>query len=485
VSGLWPIELFHPDGEAEHRLLLGGGRSLAFGPGGSVRPGGSVQVVVIAPTSGECREVAFLEAAVAALAHRLAGDGLGYILAPRRWRVRLLRQLDSAQWDAGPAFAHFSPATGCESVIPFGARQLRTAMLGPPGRSMRQHVARRTAPILRTLRRGLPMVGMLVRPKGARACLEWLGHPKVQPDQVILRVRWGKKGGRSTLECLTWGDGEPALIGKIALDGGAASGTVVEAAALERFGPDARRAGARVPQGTLVWTGAGRPLLLAERLPGRPAMDLLRERSIGAPEVIARLGGWLERWNRTTRGSARTTIGRLGARLLEEAEPFAPLMPAGGAYLEWIRARLAETPEFDVPLVAAHKDLTMANVLLEEGLAPGIIDWEAAGADGLPLTDFCYAAVDATAASLRGCTREEAFAKCFLEDTADAEAVRRWNASIQAASGLAPELVPLCFHACWLHHAANEARTPSGDGRRPFLAILRRLAADPAAARVR
>jgi hypothetical protein len=38
-----------------------------------------------------------------------------------------------------------------------------------------------------------------------------------------------------------------------------------------------------------------------------------------------------------------------------------------------------------------------------------------------------------------------------------------------------PDVVELCFHACWLRHAANEAAR--GDDPRPFAEILRRVAA--------
>ena len=45
-------------------------------------------------------------------------------------------------------------------------------------------------------------------------------------------------------------------------------------------------------------------------------------------------------------------------------------------------------------ITAAHNDLTMANVLTSrEGI--GILDWEAAVADGLPMTDLWYALADA------------------------------------------------------------------------------------------
>ena len=58
----------------------------------------------------------------------------------------------------------------------------------------------------------------------------------------------------------------------------------------------------------------------------------------------------------------------------------------------------AEAAGEPLPTVAAHGDLTMSNVLLGEG-APGVVDWEASTATGVPLRDLLYAAVDATAAA--------------------------------------------------------------------------------------
>ena len=37
----------------------------------------------------------------------------------------------------------------------------------------------------------------------------------------------------------------------------------------------------------------------------------------------------------------------------------------------------------------------------------------------------------------------------------------------------------LCFHACWLRHAANEARQRHGLEGTPFLEIVRMLSARP------
>ena len=92
----------------------------------------------------------------------------------------------------------------------------------------------------------------------------------------------------------------------------------------------------------------------------------------------------------------------------------------------------------------------------------------------LPLTDFFYAAADARAAADGFRDRVEAFARTFSADGTPAADIEALQARLVAALGLEPEIVQLCFHACWLRHAANEL-AQSGAG--PFVEIATRVAA--------
>jgi hypothetical protein len=122
-----------------------------------------------------------------------------------------------------------------------------------------------------------------------------------------------------------------------------------------------------------------------------------------------------------------------------------------------------------MPFVAAHNDLTMVNVFLpQDGL--GIVDWEDASDEGLPLVDFYYSVVDAAAASMRYADRGEAFNRCFGE--ASGLAVRH-EQKLMRALALTPAQAELCFHSCWLTYAARERRAATSPG--PFLEIARRL----------
>ena len=55
--------------------------------------------------------------------------------------------------------------------------------------------------------------------------------------------------------------------------------------------------------------------------------------------------------------------------------------------------------------------------------------------------------------------------------------VRAREAVFVRALDLAPPVLALSFHACWLHHAANELTRGDEDG--PFVAIVRLFADDP------
>lgn len=426
----------------------------------------------------ECRDAAFLGKAVDLLVGRLAPDGLGYVIAPRRWRASLLRRLREANLHLDAEFAHLPADAANQHLVPLDGRHLRYVLAElMSGRPVVRFLLLRLLPTLTLgiLGGALPQVGIVVRRTGARSALGWVNVPGVGRMTAVIQSRWGKKGGTAILHFFPG----PSHVGKITLSGDPGSRVGAEATALEHLGARAMHAGARVPAAVVVRTATGRPLLVANRLEGRQAAQLLRRGSVAAVDVMTQLATWLERWNRSTRVLAAVDAARLHEYLFEPAARLAPLLGSGAAYLEWLRALGDRAVGSMLPIVAAHNDLTMVNVLLQHELPPGIIDWEMADARGLPLADFCYAAVDAVATARRGSSRAQAFARCFRGETVEARTVWRLIERIRAASDLADDLVPLCFHACWLHHAANEVRrTPAGPPG-PFLGILRSLAEDP------
>lgn len=116
------------------------------------------------------------------------------------------------------------------------------------------------------------------------------------------------------------------------------------------------------------------------------------------------------------------------------------------------------------------------NVLSDPRGRLGVVDWEAAEEATLPLKDLFYACVDAVAATGRYADRPGAYDACFTPRGTSAGMVGRLQDSMTAALNVAPEIVELSRHACWLGHALNEARSAERSAPRPFLQIVRRLA---------
>ena len=143
--------------------------------------------------------------------------------------------------------------------------------------------------------------------------------------------------------------------------------------------------------------------------------------------------------------------------------------------MEWLSGKTARLMGHKVPLVAAHNDLTMANVLGDLSGIRSVIDWEAANPDGLPLTDFRYASCDA-ATAIGGGNRLAAFRACFVDEGELRQRLQQCEAQLRAVAGGPSEWLELCVHAGWLRHAANEQARSSSRFDRAFIAIANLLA---------
>jgi len=129
-----------------------------------------------------------------------------------------------------------------------------------------------------------------------------------------------------------------------------------------------------------------------------------------------------------------------------------------------------------MPFVAAHNDLTMANIVQSDDGIFGILDWEAARRINFPLTDLFYMYVDAVAAAQVYTSRLRAFEACFISDGTHSAHFKEQQQRILRAIELPGALYDLCLHACWLHHAVNEQRASTAISPRPFLEIVQWLA---------
>lgn len=236
---------------------------------------------------------------------------------------------------------------------------------------------------------------------------------------------------------------------------------LTEGGALAELGPAARAAGADVPEVADEGELGGRPLLVTTGVDGRPASVLLAERPGRRDGLVERIADWLLRWNLATAAEA------VVSRELLERELLAPARAAGlpGSYVAELERMGGAVEGRPVKLVAAHNDLTTANVLVARDGRLAVVDWDTAAPRALPLGDLLYAVADAEAATHGFADRVAAFVAA-----PGGEHEQRFRDAL----GLDDAVADLCFHACWLRHAANESLRE--EPARPFLEIARAIA---------
>ena len=233
-----------------------------------------------------------------------------------------------------------------------------------------------------------------------------------------------------------------------------------------------------MPEDVGVVRLGAREVRLQQALGGDLAAAVLARRPERAASTIDQVAEWLRRWHRGTVRREPLTRARLEREVLGPAAAVAAELADGGAYVAALAERCARLEGREAPLVAAHNDLTMWNLLLDPGGGLGVVDWESAEEAALPFKDLLYATADAAAAAdSRYGDRLGAVRTCFAPGGARAAATARLRAALATELGATPELEQLCWHACWLGHAANEATATGRRGPRPFLEIVRWVAA--------
>jgi Ser/Thr protein kinase RdoA (MazF antagonist) len=278
--------------------------------------------------------------------------------------------------------------------------------------------------------------GLLRAPGGAAAA------ERLLPNVGLAFTEDGTRAGAwlgegSALVTGSWRAGAPVVV--LLVRGGAVERVVKvheevaalepEAAALRELAPVAAEAGAGVPE---LVSYDGR-VLVQSGVRGRPARLVLRVHPEALGATLSGLAGWLDRWGRATRAESGA-----GVR------------------------------------VAAHNDVTMANVLLGGPRPVGVVDWGGAVSAGLPLADFAYAAADAVSARDGHADRVAAFRCAFVEDTPEARLVLPHLRGLAAGLALERAAAEDAFRGCWEQHAANEAaRGDEGDAFRRIAGLAR------------
>ena len=472
------LELLLPAGRAEQTLVLGGGcpeRLVPSSPEGA----GPYGLVVVAPAGDESAR-AWLGEAVERCAAGLHPDGVAYVLVPRGTRLRARRLLRSRGLVLEPPMLHLPSVADTRRLVPLERRAARDAfervvrLSGWKRRLVRLLLALGGRRALAALLRD---VALVARPKGARPLLAWLrshGPPGTGSLRAALTTSWTPGATSVVVHPLADDDVTP-VVAKLSLD--PAAPVSREREVLSSLGAAAARAGATVPELLASFDLGGVPVLVESRVDGLPVAPELIRRPARLEPALTRVADWLDLWHRGTAREAPLSRELLERELLAPAASVAPELDDGDGYLRALEAVCQGLEGEPAPLADSHNDLTMWNVLLGRDGQLGVVDWESAEAATLPLKDLFYMAADAVAATDRYRDRLEAVRACFVPGGRHTALVAGRRDRIARALGVSDELAELSFHACWVGHAANEKRAAEPGADRPFLAIVRWLAA--------
>lgn len=448
--------------------------------------GGELDLVVIAPDAHETRNAGWLDNTVSGTAARLARDGLLCALAAPGHRSRLVRLLRACGLDPTCAFLYHGTATGEDDLLPLqrGAIQhvastwpaahtrvgrLKARLLSGPGSSA----------MLRRWHRGTMIVA---RHPGARHLFEWLlqsTSDNGSASTAVIHAKWRRNRASVVLRALSPG-GQLAAVAKLTLGESQAGCRISqEADFLEYAGENLRHVDISVPKGRVLTREAAVPVLLENVVPGDSAASLLLAGRISSSKTLATLGEKLLAWGRKTCVTRTIDSAWIEREILRPAAEIIPLLTGAGEYLAWLQARCHALTGARVPLTTTHGDLTMWNVLVTPAGSWGFVDWEGGKAEGLPLGDLCYGALDIAAAAHQYKNRVGAFIECFEGGGPTAHQVARLRTELGQALGLSRGAALLWFHACWLQHAAEESGKRSEMEPHPFRGIVGRLASQP------
>jgi hypothetical protein len=468
-----PLELIHPRGFARRSCVLGARCPESLRPA-SDTDGPYDLIVVALPASALLTGSA--ERALALVTTALEAEGLAYVLAPRLGRRRLRRAIVACGLRTELEVVHLPNSTSSLVLAPLEPAVVRYAL---DEFILLHGWKRRAAAIMasrpRAAAAALSPLGLVVRRRGSSPSFEWLPRltGTAAASVVISRLR-PAGAGSFVVHGFGRGDARASLVAKIVPVAEATldreSSTLVSGAAVS-----ARAAGANVPgllgSGTL---GNARVLVL-ERLDGHLAATLLARSPERFEDVLGRITRWLVEWGRITARTTRLESASLDDWILRPARLLAAAIDPGGAYVARLEHLCAEASGQEVVITAAHNDLSMWNVVVANDGRIGVVDWEAASTRSLPLVDFYYAAVDATAATRGYADRLRAFTGVFGDASVPSGRTAELESIVLNGLSIDRTCARLAFHACWLHHAVNELQR-SGVQSGPFVRIVQSIA---------
>lgn len=481
------LELLHPDGIAVQSLVLGSGCPSSLRPASPLGARDGADLILAVPSASECRSPGWLSGAVQTISQQLHANGIAYVLVPPRLRAHVRKLLADQDLCSNQALMHLPGQETSRYIVPLDPIPIRSffSKVLPVSRWGRLAIAIgfRVFQWDQLLAHVWPAVGLVVRRPGARPLCEWLFRLDGQDDRsgsVIIRRGWRDRNSAVILYRLMEGEHSPSAIGKVGMSQQLFRRLICEAECLDRLGPGARTAGARIPERLSLGPIQSCPVLLQTRIDGESVSSLLATQPHRLPGITDALVAWLERWNSATMVTRTVDMPFLDEELLTRAALLAPFLERGEQYRNELMQRCSTFVGVPSPLVSTHNDLTMWNVMLSEPRSLGVIDWESARESALPFVDFFYAMTDAVTMARTHGNRLEAFKECFAVEGVYQSLLNQYLTRLRRVIQVPDEMVGLCFHACWLHHAANEQCATGSSEPRPFLQLVQWLSQNKA-----
>jgi hypothetical protein len=468
AGGPSPLELLHPEGTVRSWASCGAGPGDGLASPRPARPedeADGCDLVLLSPSRSERRDPGWVGAATR-LASKVSADGLVATVRPTQ---RLLRELREAGLEPTFRLLHVPDVERSRFVVPTPGPQVRFALDSVVPLSSPKRFASRILTVPGT--ESFAPTSLILRRPLAAPLLGWLAAltPEVPRCSMVLAQSW-REGGATIV--MRFGDGPgPDLITKV----GGYPGD--EAEGLRAVAPGAQGARINVPRLVAETELGDWPLLAETPVQGHPAAIEIDGSPRQARQALTTLAGRLRDWQAASAHRRALRPDDVERDLIAPAVRLAAALPDG--YVDDLGARAAELIGSEVPFVAAHHDVTAANVMLATGDRIGLIDWEEATLEALPLGDLASAAVDFAAASDRYRDRVAAYRHCFEPGGRFTTLTTELVTAAAGALGIGAEPVRIALEACWLRHADNErAAVADPEEERPFLSIMRRVAAE-------
>ena len=151
-----------------------------------------------------------------------------------------------------------------------------------------------------------------------------------------------------------------------------------------------------IPQYVETLDSDGRPALVSTVVRGRPMsvgyhhwMHTARPRVVAADFALA--GGWLRRFQAATAGERRRI--RWAEEVSDQLRDRWPGHPQLGAALIRLSSADHRLGDQCVTRTMVHGDYWFGNLLVNDGIITGVVDWEGGAGDGWPLRDLVRFAV--------------------------------------------------------------------------------------------